>query len=327
MVDLSDKKVIFIAPKFFGYDSLIEDRLKARGAIVSRMVDRPFSSSILSALTVKFTKIISELLNKFYINQIKDIGYKVDYILIINGQTISQNVLKYLKLSNPNAKLILYMWDSLENRPNTLQSFNLYDPVFSFDKRSATKHHLKFRPLFYGKSNFSGEANSDEESFVLSFIGTAHSDRYKIIKSLQKSSNNINCFWYLYLKARWVYFAYMLINKNFASARMGDFMYTPMPMSKMKNIFNRSEIIVDIEHANQTGLTIRTFDIMNAQKKMVTTNKDVINYDFYKFGNIFILDRNNPNISEDFINRRFNPYTQEVLDYYSIDGWLEEVMN
>jgi hypothetical protein len=66
---------------------------------------------------------------------------------------------------------------------------------------------------------------------------------------------------------------------------------------------------------------------MSAQKKMVTTNKDVINYDFYKFGNIFILDRNNPNISEDFINRRFNPYTQEILDYYSIDGWLEEVMN
>ena len=87
-----------------------------------------------------------------------------------------------------------------------------------------------------------------------------------------------------------------------------------------------SEIIIDIEHPDQSGLTIRTLEVLAAGKKLVTTNRDVINYDFYQYGNVYVIDRLNPKVPQDFIKKPFNPYPSSILNSYSIDNWLVDVL-
>ena len=45
-MELKGKRVVFIAPNFFGYDLAIERALSRQGAEIFRLKDRPFSSSI-----------------------------------------------------------------------------------------------------------------------------------------------------------------------------------------------------------------------------------------------------------------------------------------
>ena len=60
---------------------------------------------------------------------------------------------------------------------------------------------------------------------------------------------------------------------------------------------------------------------------MVTTNKDIINYDFYGYGNIFLIDRDSPAVPEEFINRPFSPYSKDIIKFYSVDAWIKDVLS
>ena len=51
-------------------------------------------------------------------------------------------------------------------------------------------------------------------------------------------------------------------------------------------IFSDSRCILDAPQAGQVGLTIRTIECLGAKRKLVTTNSDIKNYDFYNENNI-----------------------------------------
>ena len=48
---LSGKRILFMAPKFFGYETEIARALAARGALVDLLPDRPFGSPFMTAIT------------------------------------------------------------------------------------------------------------------------------------------------------------------------------------------------------------------------------------------------------------------------------------
>ncbi len=72
---------------------------------------------------------------------------------------------------------------------------------------------------------------------------------------------------------------------------------------------------------------MRTLETLGARKKLVTTNSSVKFYDFYSEDNISIIDRNNPVISERFLNTPYKNVEPHVYRRYSLSGWLEEIIN
>lgn len=321
-MELQGKKVILIAPEFFGCDLAIERALLRQGAKVFRIKDRPFSSAILKALTTLFTKLFRRLLDHYYISKIEDIPSDCDFVLVINGQTVSRKVLNKVKEKNKNAKFVLYVWDSFKNRPTVIDNIDIFDRRFSFEK--GNEPLFNFRPLFFEPKM---SDKNYETIYSASFIGTVHTDRYSVINKIDKVINSEDCFWYLYLQSKWVFYWYKLTKKDFSNADISNFKFTPISISDANDIFMSSEIIVDVEHPAQKGLTIRTLEVLGAGKKLVTTNRDVINYDFYKYGNVCVIDRLNPEIPQDFFDKIFKPYPLTILNYYSIDSWLTEVLS
>ena len=326
MNSLIGKKIILVAPKFFGYDCIIEKALTDAGADVFRIIDRPFNVALLNAITKVLTGLVSTLLNNYYLTQIGRYQDSADYVLVINGQTLSRKTIQHMREKHPNAKFILYMWDSIENRPGVKGVINFYDESYSFDPESAKRYNLKFRPLFYGPVD-KGKSIKSKHRYLMSFIGTVHSDRYAILRSLSRNFSVPECYWYLYLQARWLYWWKRLSDSAFRGSMIDDFYYDAISNSEVQQVFDSSEIIVDIEHPKQAGLTIRTFEVMRAGKKMITTNKKVAGYDFFDYGNICIIDRSCPLVPNEFIQRPFKPYSAAILHHYSVDGWLAEIFN
>ena len=86
--------------------------------------------------------------------------------------------LKEFKRRNPNCVFIFYTWDSFKNNPNAVSILEYFDKKFTFDTNDAIKHNLNFRPLFF--IDRYGEIVNKKIKYNLLFLGTAHSDRYKI---------------------------------------------------------------------------------------------------------------------------------------------------
>jgi hypothetical protein len=90
---------------------------------------------------------------------------------------------------------------------------------------------------------------------------------------------------------------------------------------------NRSAAILDIEHPKQRGLTMRTIETLISGKKLITTNKSIINSNLYDTSRVYVISRDNPQLPNNFINSKFLPIPESLKYYYSCEGWISELMH
>ncbi|AZD09716.1 Eps11J [Pseudomonas chlororaphis] len=323
---LENKKILYIAPAFFGYESEIKHELERQGAQVHFLLDRPFSSAFLKALTRIRREWTIGAADRYYKKELALDSTEFDYIFVVNGQTLSTRTLEGWRRKFSKAKFILYMWDSFSNRQETLENLKYFDSIFSFDKNDAEKYGVNFRPLFFS-SGFESTVEAVSQ-YDISFIGTAHTDRFSIVQSIdQQLGVSFKKYWYLYLQARWVYWFYRLTNTAYRTASCDNFRFQSISKAEVQHVFNSSRAILDIEHPQQTGLTMRTLETLGARKKLVTTNSSVKFYDFYCEENIHVIDRKAPFVPREFLDRPYKSVELAIYHRYSLTGWLEEIIS
>jgi hypothetical protein len=88
-------------------------------------------------------------------------------------------------------------------------------------------------------------------------------------------------------------------------------------------LYANSKVVLDINHPNQKGLTMRTFETIGAQRKLITTNEDIKRYSFYNPNNILVINRKNPELNESFFYSDYEPIEDSIYNKSSIKGWLE----
>jgi hypothetical protein len=326
--NISGKKILFIGPRFFNYQNDIIKSLINFGADVDYVPDRPYDMPIMKAI-IRYRRELVEIgTDNYYKNKIKYFSSKkYKYIFIIQGECLNPKLLRLMRDTFINAKFILYLWDSLKNKPSLVNNLRFFDECFTFDKLDQKNYTLKYRPLFYVK-DYARNNNIKNHKYNLSFIGTAHSDRYKIIKEIKKYIPADKVFYqHLYLQAKWMFYYHKIFNKSFYNASYNEFNYTSLRRDKVSDIFFESLAVLDIEHTNQNGLTMRTFEAIGARKKLLTTNSSIIHTDIYNPNNICVLDRDDISIPKLFFDTPYQNLSKSIYNKYSIDGWLNEILN
>lgn len=318
------KKVIVFYPDFFGYGEKIAEAMKTQGMNVFLHNSRPVKSAIGKALFKIFPEFVLGITRSYYKKiLLKYINQKIDYILVIERLPIW--FLKEMKRIHPNAKLILYMDDSINNLKTIEKRFPYFDRILTFDKNDADNYEkIIFRPLFF---TVSGEnKKQDKYKYDLCFIGTCHSDRYGIIKKIAKQCKEYRFYHYLYLQSHFMFWFYKILKKEYKNAQLSEFAFEKMGYKTNIQIEHLSKVILDIQHPAQTGLTMRTIEMLGLKKKIITTNKDIVNYDFYRPENIMIIDRTNPVINSNFFTCDYNELPIEIYSKYEIKNWIKDVL-
>ena len=98
-----------------------------------------------------------------------------------------------------------------------------------------------------------------------------------------------------------------------------------MDARQIKEIYRNSNCILDVEHQRQRGLTMRTIELVGMQKKIITTNASVTEYDFYNPSNICVIDRENPVVEESFWGKAYEPIREEILRRYALESFVKEI--
>ncbi len=327
MQKLKGKNIVLFAPKSFGYEFEIKNAIISKGANVFLHDERPSNNTFIKAAIRIKKKLIIPYSEKYFfsiLNKYK--GKTIDYFLVIRGEAFTKNVLNYIKKEFPKAELILYLWDSLQNN-NVSDIINYYDKVFTFDKIDAKKNkELFFRPLFfipdYGKI-----PQNDSYLFDVLFIGTVHSDRFKFVKTLESFflKNNFNTFFYFFFQSKFLYFRKKIYDSSFKKVKIKDFYFCPLAKKETIEKVSQTRIIIDIQHPNQNGLTMRTIESIGARRKLITTNKNIKEYDFYNEQNIYIVERNDTEIEKSFFLNEYINIDEKIYENYSISKWVDDL--
>lgn len=328
---LNKKRILFFAPEFFGYENKIKIKLQEMGANVDYYNERSIKNPIEKAI-LKIHPYIFWIRSKNYFNKIieKSKLNHYDYIFIIKCEMIPNYSLKKLKSTFPQAKFILYLYDSVKNIKGITKKFIYFDSIYSFDRDDCKKYsNIKFRPLFYADEFRKKGLEEESCSYDISFCGTIHSDRYSIIKKIQKLcySRKLTCYFYNYLQSTFMYYFYKATKKDFRDSKKKNFQFEKLTSKNIAQIVENSRAILDIQHPKQTGLTIRTIEMIGMKKKIITTNKKIVEYDFYNPHNICVIDRKNIVIPISFLQEPYQLLQQKIYDNYSLEMWVKRIFS
>lgn len=331
MINLDKKSILLIAPKFFGYQLEIYNKLIEFGATVFYYDERPKNDFFTKAFIRISKKIVNKRIKNYYFDILESTcSIKFDYVIIVNIEAMSSEILKKLKDQQQSAKFILYMWDSMLNKKNTIKMIDYFDSVFSFEKQDCEEiKTIKFCPLFYIDS-YKDIANNPtlNTKYDFCFIGTVHSDRFNLLQKIIEQQNKIEVkfFFYMFFHNRILFWIKKITDTEFKKAKFRDFHFKPLTPSQTLEYINISNIIVDIHHPKQSGLTMRTIETLGAKKKLITTNPHIKEYDFYCENNILVIDRANPIVPYEFSVSPYQEISQEIYEKYSIENWIQTIL-
>lgn len=326
------KEVLLFAPRFFDYDVEIAGALSARGAIVHCHSYLPSSSNLVKAIVRVRRGLIAHYTNRHFKDIITRLQHRaISHILIIKGETITKDILQTLRRAFPDARIILYLWDSIKNYSNVEENIGSVDKTLSFDPAdSVANSKVAFQPLFFSRSFASApKPLQDGVDYDVSFIGTIHSDRLRILNELEEQFRQLNLSFkkVYFLRTSLQYYWGRLADPAYRSHKASDFVTTPLRSAAVRGIFLKSRVIVDIQHPSQEGLTMRAIEALGSRRKLITTNASIRTYDFYSPENIHVIGRHGGALPPEFFKTPGVEVPESVYKKYSMDGWLDSILS
>lgn len=327
---LQGKKILFFAPAFFNYELIIKSKMEQMGASVAFYDERAVKSALGRAFLKICPSVFTPKSDEYYKTIIKvneRINY--DYVFVIKCDMIFERTLKELRRTFPKAKFCLYLYDSVKNIPGIKDKIMHFDYASSFDRNDCESGMgFNFRPLFFSDDFRKNEDDKKEYQYDVAFCGTIHSDRYDILKKVEGHCKNDGLRYssFYYLQSKFIYYYYKLTKASFRGTKPQDFSFEKKPHKEIANIEDSTRIIIDIQHPAQSGLTMRTIEMIGLKKKIITTNQDIVNYDFYEPVNVCVIDRKNPKLDNQFLDVAYRELPDSIYKKYSLEQWILDVL-
>lgn len=328
MNTVNGKRILFISPEFFGIDRVIIEILKEKGATVVWVNERCVKSSIGRAINSINPAFFYFKSNAYYRKIISNEKKPFDIIFVIKGEMISKKTIDYFRRTSPEAQLILYLYDPLVYIKGLGSKYKLYDRVISFEPDDCRENGFEFRPLF---CDFRLKKTDDSKpktfKYKICFYGTMYGDRFQIVENIKRicSEQSITFFSFCYLRGKFMAVYYWFRSKSFRHMGSNIISFIPKTAEELSEIINSSEVVLDINDVLQKGLTLRTIESLVSGKKIITTNQDIVNYDFYNPDNILVIDRKKIIIPDSFLQEEYVAISPIILKKYSAEGWVNDV--
>ncbi len=250
-----------------------------------------------------------------------------DQILVINPNVI--DLAYHKKIKEYTKEYNAYLYDSLHRCPvDELLEAHLFDTIYSFDIEDCVNNGfiLMNNYIYFDKP----------KEFILPkydvLTVSSFDKRFPIFNRIafQLKEHNLSFkFLFVSRNIRYKTFKYnlkrilkqkfnMLIEKSIR------FQSKKIPLKKLLDLYTETKIIVDIVQGNQSGLSFRVFEAMGLQKKIITNNPNVKNYNFYNPNNILVIDKE-LQFDTSFFETDYTPIPDAIYNQYTIDSWVNVI--
>ena len=251
-----------------------------------------------------------KLQEKYYLKNLKNFK-EIDYVLTIGGVYYNPKFIKMVKEENPNIKFICFLWDKYPQEI-IAQYKKDYDFVYTFEKEDALKNNIIWQPSFYLESE---QLKNIEKKVDCYYLGNLRDNfRYEILKEMEKLSEKYN------------------LNTNlklYSLKKSKEKLITNKKLSYKENLkcIKEARVSLEINIKGQKGLTLRSLECLVYNTKLITTNDDILNYDFYDENNIRVI-KNKEDLNKipiEFFKTNYVEISQHIKKKYSFEGFIKKI--
>ncbi|MBA5791193.1 lipopolysaccharide core biosynthesis protein rfaS [Flavobacterium sp. xlx-214] len=316
------QNLLFFAPNHFDIDLVILNQLKETDQYNVVKID-PKSYQYKN----RFEQVLN-LLGKVFLKktfkkdwkakqQLNHINQYTNYdvCLIFRPDLLHTSVLKFIQ-ANVKSRKVVY-WDSFDKIPKLKETVTYFNEYYSFEEDDCSKYNFTKISNFY--IHKSSDALPVHDAF---FFGSKDARLNNVIKIIT------------YLKEKnWNAKALIVAKKTKSkskpiTAEGVKITETSTPFSQIYKYSENTKIVIDIAHPNQKGLSMRPYECVGLERKLITNNAEIKKYDFFNQNNIFIIDNfDNLNIPDSFLSIPYQKLPEHIYKKYHISNWLNFILN
>lgn len=237
--------------------------------------------------------------------------------IIINDAMFNNNILKYISKKNAVASKYVYYTNAVRNsriKPNNIPKDWR---VYTFDISDSKEFDIEYSPEYYTEHQ---ENIKYDLKYDVCYVGADKTNvRLENLLDIKEvlRKNKVQNFFHIFR-----------VLKKYNKYELQETTNMFLKYEDIQRIILESKCILELQMEGQSGCTLRTLESMFLNRKLITNNKDIVNYDFYNPNNIFVIEN-----ADDFKDR-FNdilkfmrsPYQKlpdMVKNNYKFCKWLE----
>ena len=330
---MNAQKICLISFDNWHYDSFIVEALRKKNIDAYHIKLGAYKhANLMFRIINTFNKIILRKNPKhikkqeYILDQLKHHG-KHDKILVINPNVI--DLAYHKKIKEYNKEYNTYLYDSLDRcSVEELIKANIFDTIYSFDSEDCLKNNfLQMTNYIY----FEKPKDTIVPKYDVLTV-TSFDKRFPIFNKIayQLKEHNLSYkFIFVSRNIRYKIFKYNL--NKIIKLKMVElieksikFQSKKIPLKKFLKLYSETKIIIDLVQDNQSGLSFRFFEAMGFQKKIITNNSNVKNYNFYNPNNILVI-KDKLDFRTSLFETDYIPVSDEIYNQYTIESWINVV--
>jgi hypothetical protein len=315
------KNIYIVAPDSVGILALALQHLRQRPAtqidftdLVLPANERFHYKNFLQRATNFYLKTFSgKNLKQVYYNEriqhkIKQQQRQYDSIIIIRPDLLNDETLQLLRSMTNH--YVAYYWDSADFFPRKKTIAAYFDKVYSFDRADCTNYGYTTITNFYIAENVSAEIN-------IQAYGLLSYDKRKT--QLEKIA--------AYLQAVGISYCIKTYSQKPFESNYLTRLNTVLDYNAMLNEIAHCQVVIEVQKEGQQGLTFRPFEALGMEKKMITNNPRIKEYDFYCEENICVVEPDNIVIPAQFFSTPYTKIVPAIKHKYHLDCWFDTLIS
>lgn len=274
----------------------------ARGAEDLRIIDSLFLDASIESKILYFKrknkvlwKLFGQRILRCYLKNINALeSIDRDSIVVFSNISVRFLPVSFLqKMRTQGIKLVVYFIDSISNI-NAKEAFNyvklgLFDAVYSFDKEDSKRYgFIHFYTMYSRHYAFTKKSSILYDAV---YIGS-DKGRYRMLTSLKNKCPNSR-------------FYVNMLNISEDQMRSSGFQSNKSILYRDSlEIVQKANCIIDLVlDPKQSGLSLRVYEAISFQKKLVTNNPSIFDFPFYN-PKFMLYIKNIEDIDEKFIKEK-----------------------
>lgn len=270
----------------------------------------------------KPSNVISRILRKIHFN-LKLPGSNIWFLenkmlknfdtIIIFDVVMRFEYISFIRKKYPQKRLILWYWNPVRNSiDQNLFSTDICEK-WSYSLEDCKKYNLKYNTTFYFEelTNIYKGKDRNELCCDILFVGRDKGRLSMLLEYKEKfESLGLETNFYI-TPTKWY-------EKRKNKVYMNDISY-----NEIINLIKKSKAILDIVQNQTDGLTLRVMESLFFERKLITNNQTIVQYDFYSKDNIFVLGIDKIDNLLEFIELPYKPISNHIVKKYEFSTWLD----
>ena len=236
--------------------------------------------------------------------------------IVVFDSRSSVRYLIWLCKKAPEARIVLWFWNPIDARHKWREQVPSRIEFWSYSKADCAAFHLRHNTQFF----FDCLAEEAKVARDKAFSGTARRSPNVLFIGRDKGRSDV-----LHALADQLRGVGAEVELEIIAPPMKLPKYLYERLLTYRQIIDRTkeaDILLDYTINPDAGLSLRPMEALFFGKKLITNNREILQADFYRPENIYVLENDKRTLNE-FLLCPMKPVPDEIRDRYLMSAWLK----